>query len=59
MHDQPLPTTFRSVAEAALTEYLRHRGYLGKRAPLRITPAPTGSGYTKTSTEHDRVLADR
>ena len=46
-----------AITEAALKTYLQARGYLPAARPLRITPAPAGSGKTDVSIEHDRELA--
>jgi hypothetical protein len=43
--------------QAALRQYLTARGYLGRRKPLRISPATRGSGRRDVSQAHDRYLA--
>ena len=48
-----------TIIDEAVREYLSKRGYVPPRGPLRITPAPHGSGDPLTSIEHDRVLAER
>ena len=54
---QDAPPTLTAIVEAALREYLAHRGYGGLKRTLRITPAPRGSGRSDISVEHDRELA--
>ena len=53
--DAPPPLT--AVVQAALRQYLTERGYLRTRKPLRINPAPRGSGRRDVSQAHDRYLA--
>jgi len=43
-----------AVVQAALRQYLTGRGYLQGRGPLRIRPAPHGSGRRDVSQAHDR-----
>jgi hypothetical protein len=49
-----------AVVQSALREFLADRGYLPARhrGPLRLTPAPRGSGRKDVSLEHDRYLAE-
>jgi hypothetical protein len=47
-----------TVVQAALREYLQKRGFLRQYRPLKITPAPRGSGRTDISVEHDRYFAE-
>jgi len=54
---QDAPPTLTAVVEAALREYLAHRGFGAPKRTLRITPAPRGSGRSDISIEHDRELA--
>jgi hypothetical protein len=49
---------FTSVVQAALTEYLRARGFLGPHRPLKITPATKGSGLSDISANHDLYFAE-
>jgi hypothetical protein len=49
--------TVSDEVEAALREYLAHRGDGASKRTLRITPAPRGSGRSDISIEHDRELA--
>jgi hypothetical protein len=53
--DGPLPLT--AIVQAALRQYLTESGYMPARKPLRITPAPQGSGHGEVSQVHDRYLA--
>jgi len=45
-----------TVVQAALREYLRERGFLRVRRPLKITPKGN-SGRSDVSQEHDAYLA--
>lgn len=56
---QEAPPPLTAVVQAALRQYLTERGYLRAGAPLRIAPAPKGSGRHNVSREHDRYLATR
>lgn len=47
-----------TVIEEAVREYLTPRGYLPPTQPQRITPAPTGSGSSNISVDHDRYFAE-
>ena len=47
-----------TVVEDALREYLAARGYVAPAQPLRITPAPNGSGINDVSIAHDRYFAE-
>ncbi|MCC5604919.1 hypothetical protein [Nostoc favosum] len=58
IQDQPNPTDISSVLQTALQTFLIERGYLGSHKRLHITPASVGSGYSDTSINHDRVLAN-
>jgi len=55
---QEAPPALTTVMQAALREYLRERGFLRPYRPLRITPAPRGSGKTDVSIDHDRYFAE-
>ncbi len=57
--DQEAPPALTAVVQSALRQFLTQRGYLGRRRPLRITPARQGSGLTDVSREHDRYFAER
>jgi hypothetical protein len=46
-----------AVVQAALREYLRQRGFLRPYRPLKITPAPRGSGRRDVSEKHDLYFA--
>jgi len=46
-----------AVVQAALREYLSRRGAHPPKKPLRITPAPKGSGRRDVSRRHDEHLA--
>ena len=54
---QDVEPTLTAVVQAALREYLAHRGAYTPQKPLRITPAPKGSGRRDTSRRHDDHLA--
>ncbi len=53
---QEAPPPLTAVVQAALRQYLTDRGYLRARGPLRIKPAPRGSGRRDVSQSHDRYL---
>jgi hypothetical protein len=55
---QENPPALTTVMQAALREYLRERGFLRKYRPLKITPAPRGSGRSDISIAHDRYFAE-
>jgi len=55
---QETPPALTTVMQAALREYLRERGYLRPYRPLKITPAPKGSGFSDVSVNHDRYFAE-
>jgi len=55
---QEAPPALTTVVQAALREYLRDRGFLRAYRPLKITPAPRGSGRRDVSENHDRYLAE-
>jgi hypothetical protein len=48
-----------AVVRAALRDYLRERGYLGRKKALRIRAASRGSGLRDVSQSHDRYLSER
>jgi len=50
---QEAPPALTTVVQAALREYLRVRGFLRPYRPLKITPAPRGSGRHDISENHD------
>ena len=50
---QETPPALTTVMQAALREYLRERGFLRSYRPLKITPAPRGSGRSDVSENHD------
>ena len=59
IQNQPDALTFPAVVETALHSFLTLQGYFpSSKKRLRITPAEQGSGYTNTSIEHDRVMAN-
>lgn len=47
-----------AITQAALKEYLAHRGYFRDRKPFWPTPAEIGGGDPHASQNHDRVLAE-
>lgn len=55
---QDAPPALTAVMQAALREYLRERGFLRPFRPLKITPAPQGSGLTDVSVNHDKYFAE-
>jgi len=55
---QETPPALTTVMQAALREYLRERGYLRAYRPLKIAPAPKGSGFSDVSVNHDRYFAE-
>jgi len=56
---QEAPPPLTAVVQTALRVYLTERGYLRSERPLRIHPAPRGSGRHDVSQAHDRYLATR
>jgi hypothetical protein len=56
---QEAPPALTAVIQAGLRTYLAERGYLRTKQPLRIRPAPRGSGHRDISEAHDRYLAAR
>jgi hypothetical protein len=56
--DQQAAITLAMIMRAALHDYLAQRGYVAATQPLRISPAPQGSGHDDVSLAHDRYLAD-
>jgi hypothetical protein len=58
MKQQDAPPALTALVQAALREYLAHRGLVPPAAPLKITPARKGSGKTDVSLHHDRYFAD-
>ena len=54
---QEVQPTLSAVVQAALREYLSRRGAHPPKKPLRITPAPKGSGRRDVSRRHDEHLA--
>lgn len=60
IHDQEVPPSTTTVVQAALVKFLADQGYLPSlKKRLRITSAPSGSGYTDISVNHDKVFADQ
>lgn len=53
---QEAPPALTAVAQAALRDYLRERGFLREFRPLQITPAKKGSGHSDVSINHDLYL---
>jgi hypothetical protein len=52
---QEAPPALTAVVQAALREYLRERGFLRTRQPLKITPKGN-SGRSDVSENHDAYL---
>jgi len=50
---QETPPALTTVMQAALREFLRERGFLRSYRPLKLTPAPRGSGQRDVSENHD------
>jgi hypothetical protein len=59
LEQQDVSPAFTSVVQAALREYLAHRGFTNEPKRLRITPAKRGSGSRDVSVDHDRYLAGK
>jgi hypothetical protein len=59
IRQQEVAPPLTAVVQAALKEYLAHRGFTRGERKLRITPAKKGSGSRDASVEHDRYLAGR
>lgn len=55
---QEVPPTLTAVVQVALEKYLRERGFLRPYRPLKITPAPVGSGLSDVSVNHDHYFAE-
>jgi hypothetical protein len=55
---QDAPPALTTVVQAALRDYLRERGYLRPHRPLKITPAPHGSGRRDVSENHDKYFVE-
>ena len=55
---QDAPPALTTLMQAALREYLRERGFPRPFRPLKITPAPQGSGVTDVSVNHDKYFAE-
>jgi hypothetical protein len=56
VQSQEAPPALTAVVQAALREYLSHRGYLRPYRPLKITPKGK-SGRRDVSEAHDSYLA--
>ena len=56
--DQDPPRDPGEIVQTAVRAYLAERGYKPQVRPLRITPAPQGSGVTDLSLHHDRYFAE-
>lgn len=59
MKQQDAPPSFTGLVQAALREYLSHRGFVPPAGALRITPARKGSGKSDISRHHDRYFAEK
>jgi hypothetical protein len=59
LRQQEVSPALTSVVQAALKEYLAHRGFVAEPKRFRITPAKRGSGSRDTSVHHDRYLAGK
>jgi hypothetical protein len=58
MKQQDAPPSLTTLMQAALREYLAHRGLAPAPSPLKITPARKGSGRSDVSLHHDHYFAD-
>lgn len=58
MQAQEAPPALTTLVQTALREFLRQRGFLRPYRPLKITPAPRGSGRKDVSENHDLYLAE-
>jgi hypothetical protein len=56
---QEVPPTLTAIVQTALGEYLARRGAAAPLKPLRITPAPKGSGKSDVSRRHDQYFAGK
>ncbi|MCX6591386.1 MAG: hypothetical protein NTZ56_07670 [Acidobacteria bacterium] len=54
---QEVKLPLAALVQTALLEFLRSRGYVAPAVPLKITPAPRGSGKKDISSRHDEYLA--
>ncbi|MCX6599896.1 MAG: hypothetical protein NTV70_26380 [Acidobacteria bacterium] len=54
---QEVKPPLAALVQTALLEFLRSRGYVAPPSPLKITPAPQGSGEIDISQRHDEYLA--
>ena len=54
---QEVPPTLTAAVQTVLREYLRERGFLEVRRPLKIRPAKRGSGRSDVTENHDLSLA--
>lgn len=57
INTQEAPPAITTVVQSALREYLQERGFLRTYRPLKITPAPRGSGRRDVSRNHDLYFA--
>jgi hypothetical protein len=53
LRTQDAPPALTTVMQTALREYLKERGFLRARRPLRIRVAEHGSGRSDVSQNHD------
>jgi hypothetical protein len=58
MKQQEAPPALTAVIQAALREYLAHRGFVPPAKALKITPARKGSGKSDVSVHHDRYFTE-
>lgn len=58
VRSQDVAPSLTAITQAALKEYLAHRGYFRSRKAFWLTPAEEGSGDPHASRDHDRVLAE-
>ena len=56
---QDPPPALTALVQAALREFLTHRGCVAPAVRLKITPARKGSGKSDVSIHHDRYFAER
>ena len=59
MRRQDAAPPLTAVVQAALKEFLAHRGFAAPSGKLHITPSGKGSGSRDVSVAHDRYLAGK
>jgi hypothetical protein len=59
MRQQDAAPPLTAVVQAALKEFLAHRGFAARSGKLHITPSRKGSGSHDVSVAHDRYLTGK